>query len=232
MAEKSKSHGKALLILLVIVALNIAVILALMSLAFSKVPLETAKTDNSGLIEVAMKLQSIPAKIKKSKPGEVDEVTLSEMDVNCLLAAALAKNGLQATGAVKIPVQSLSVKLKDSITQIDFTKEAGFWTPFGRFLNAHMKLRFAIEEDGGAEATLIKLKLGNLNIPPWAAQWWLDREVAKMNGKKGGDDFRRIVISLKTPPGQVVLKYHPYEVKTLIEDKLNTPLLKSFWDML
>ncbi len=231
--EKPKSHKAILLVLLAAVALNIALALFAMKLALSKVPLDSPKTDNAGLFAAAAKLQGLPAKIKGAKPGDVDTVVMSEADFNSLLAAALGKNGLQAQkAAADMPVKSISVRLRDSIIQVDFTKDIGFWTPFGSFLNAHARMKFEIDESSGAEAKLLKLRLGNLNVPPWLVQWWLDGQTDDMNDSQKSEDFRRIVVAVKTPPGLLSVKYHPYELRQLIESKLNSPLLKGFWDML
>ena len=190
------------------------------------------KPDTAGLFNVAARLQGLPAKVKAATPGDVDVLKLSESDVNCLLAAAFSKDGLATVKADEIPVSNICAKLRDGSLQVDFTKDIGFWTPFGRNVNAHCKVKFDIDESNGAEASLLKLKLGKLNVAPWLVQWWIDNEVAKMNDPQESEDFRKIVVSVKTPPGVLLLKYHPYELKQLIETKLNSPLIKGFWDML
>jgi hypothetical protein len=169
------------------------------------------------------------AKLKTAKEGEVDTMILPEEQLNALFAAAVGNPMLERSG--KLPVTLISVKLRDDEFHVFFTKDIGFRTPFGSNLNAHCALKLRVEEKGGAEGKMVKMRLGRLNVPLWLPQFWLNRELAEMNSKSEAREFRQIVVALRAEDGKAILKYSPYAMRKLLEAKLGSGMAKSVLDM-
>ncbi len=237
MPETEKPKGCAvkglLLFLVALLALNVAVASFLLFLALSSSPLEVPfqKVDNGAFLTASSKIQALPGRIKASVPGEVDCLQLSESEFNALLSACLNANGFAGKQLDKLPVKSLTLRLKDGAFLLSFSKDIGFWTPFGSWLNANAKLKMELPERGQERTDVLHCKLGRLGIPVWLAQLLVDLNSRKL---PEDGDLRRIVISMKAEKGLLEIKYHPCELKRLIESKIDSapPMLKGLWNML
>jgi len=231
--RKPQGCSTLLLFFLAVLLLNLAAVAALMWLALSPSPVETQyfQVDNGAFLAASTKLQSLPAKIKRAVPGEVDSVKLSEAEFNSLLSACLNPNGFAGGQLDKLPLRALNIRIKSGVFYASFSKKIGFWTPFGSWLNAAVRMEVEMPERGPETVKIERCKFGRLGVPPWLAQGILDLQGRAF--AKDDSDLRRIVIFMKARDGEVEIKYRADELRKLIESKLDAaPMLKGVWMML
>lgn len=228
-------YKKVLIGLLVLVLLNaLGACLALwLTLSPQPLPIPSARDANQqSFFSALMKIQSIPMKLKRAEEGQTETIELSEAEFNSLLLAMLGEGGMAGMlsmspgGLQTSKLKGLWVRLDSGDFDFSYTRDIGFWTPFGRHLNAHARARISISPAGGERVVIKSARLGRLPMPSGLIQRWLDAERATFEkNQPAASDMKRLVAELSCEGGTLHLQYRPYEVRKFIEGRLGAAAL-------
>ncbi len=227
-------YKKLLIGLLILILLNVlgACLALWLALSPQPLPVPSARDANQqAFFSALMKIQPIPIKIKRAQEGQTETIELAEAEFNSLLLAMLGEGGMagmlsMAPGLKTSKLKGLWVRLDSGDFDFSYTRDIGFWTPFGRHLNAHARAKISISPAEGEKVEIKSATLGRLPMPSGLIQRWLDAErVAFEKRDAGATEMKRLVTELCCENGTLRLQYRPYEVRKFIEGRLGAAAL-------
>ncbi len=219
-----KPMGKIKLLLIIFLSCAFLFLLILAGVAFyvaknvfseSPNPPEIANVSLENSAELMKKVQPLMMQVLQSTPGQIDELRLTANDINTLVSMAADPMLSQGT---KWP-EGFNLKFRDGMFYCDYSRKAGFKTPFGSYVKIHAVWQPDIR-GGNVDFKVKEAKIGLIEIQSEMVKK-LVMEYLRRNPEEM-TKLRKIIADMYvTPDGILVIRYYSYEIKMEMQNFMN-----------
>ncbi len=153
------------------------------------------------------------------KPGggrsdEMEKIELTENEVNALLVTGITMQ-MAAKGGDQ---EFRNAYFRDGMLTILLSKDMGFSTPFGKYLN--ITLSFVPGISNGHMSILPgRIAVGRLGVPEYVIKGRLSEEISAVEKTEVGQAVLSIVSELKMEKGKLTIVYSPRKLVQFIQEK-------------
>ena len=160
----------------------------------------------------------------RSKPGKVCVLTLSQAEVNALIATISNSDSigdfLLSAGQIgKAPKKRpYKVIFKDDYFDIKYSYPAEFYTPFGKHINLSLTGKPGIDKNG-IQLDIKSAAAGDLSLPPQQVQKVLHSLLRDYEKDKTFKRIHEVIVKAYiTPENNLVIYFYPYRIKNCLTE--------------